>query len=522
MTGINKHIIYLLTATLTLASLSACDLETEPTTALSAETVYNTATDAEKVLNGAWYNLQETYYSYRAPGWSSMQLTSDAMGSDVVVNTRYGYRNMYALTAIYGKTDYVGNLSWELGYQTINNANNVIAYIDEASGSDTDKSRIKAQALALRGYIYLHFASLYSFAVDKDSSAVCVPIYTKPSDESQALTGAPASSVGEVYNQAVGDLEQALALMPVNYTREAKWQIDRQVILGLLARASLYDRQWQKAEDYSQQLLDANSYLMTKAEWQSGFNSVDNNEWIWGHPQTANQSNSSYHFHFLDTTTPGIYYFSFNVDPYFYEKYDDGDYRKDLIYWDLPPSADKSSSTELYLRNAKFKIRSFEGEDGVGDLVLMRTSEMYLVNAEARARLGDLSGAAARLNELRAARGAKLASDTETQQQLVDDILLERRRELWGEGFSLQDIIRNQQAIVRKEFPSTPIDYTYTDSEGKQHTRQISPQGHRIVKQPDGQDFQVNSKYYLFRIPDKEETANAQLYSKHKKLSIYN
>lgn len=104
----------------------------------------------------------------------------------------------------------------------------------------------------------------------------------------------------------------------------------------------------------------------------------------------------------------------------------------------------------------------------------------------------------------------------------MDDILLERRKELWGEGFSLQDIIRNQQAIVRKEYPKTPIDYSYTYANGETRHRSISPQGHRIVKQPDGQDFQVNSKYYLFRIPDKEETTNTQLYSRHQKLSIYN
>jgi hypothetical protein len=261
---------------------------------------------------------------------------------------------------------------------------------------------------------------------------------------------------------------------------------------------------------------------MTKDEWYGGFNDVNNKEWIWGHPQTVDQSNSSYHFHYLDTTTDGIYYFSFNVDPYFYEKYDDGDYRKDLIYWDLPPGSDKSSSTELYLRNKKFRIRSFEGEDGVGDLVLMRVSEIYLINAEARARLNDLQGALKRLNALRSARGAKLANEGESQKQIIDDILLERRRELWGEGFSLIDIIRNQQAIVRKEYPSTPIDYTYTDANGTVHHRQISPQGHRIIKQPDGSDFQINSKYYLFRIPDDEELSNKNLYSKHPKLAIYN
>lgn len=498
--------------------LAACDLETEPTTAMSSTSVFNTTTDAEKVLTGAWAELQETFYTYRNPGWSAVFLTCDAMGSDVVVNKRYGYRNMYQLTAAYGKTDYVSRVSWELGYEMINNCNSVIANIDNANGTESDRNRIKAQALALRGFIYTHFASVYSFAIDKDPNAVCVPIYTEPTSTDVALSGNPASSVSEVYAQAVSDLKEALTLMPEKYSRSAKWKVDRSVILGLLARACLYSQDWTGARDYSAQYLASNSYIMSEAEWKSGFNSVDNAEWTWGHPQTVDQQNSSYHFMYLDTTTDGSYYFSINVDPYFKDKYDDGDYRKDLIYWGLNPNGDPSTDVELYMRNAKFKIREIAGEDCVGDLVMMRNSELYLINAEAEARLGNTSKALESLNAIREARGAKLATASD---DLVEETLLERRRELWGEGFSLIDIIRCQKSIERKEYPSTEIDFTYTDADGVAHTRQISPQGHRFTKLPDGSDFVPNSKYYLYRIPDSEEQANTNLYSKYPKLSIY-
>lgn len=508
----------LFTLALGAVFLSACDLETEPTTSLSSTSVFNTTTDAEKVLTGAWAELQETFYTYRAPGWSSIYLTCDAMGSDVVVNTRYGYRNAYAMTAIYGKTDYFGRLSWELGYEMINNCNSVIAYIDNATGTESDRNRIKAQALALRGFIYTHFASLYSFAIDKDPDAVCVPIYTEPTDTKIAQTGNPASSISEVYEQAASDLEQALSLMPDSYTRSAKWQVDRSVILGLLSRVYLYSHDWAKARDYSAEYLESNSYIMTESEWKGGFNSVDNDEWVWGHPQTTDQQNSAYHFEYLDTTTDGSYYFSINVDPYFKEKYDDGDYRKELMYWDIIPGGDKSSNNEFYMRNAKFKIREIVGEDCVGDLVMMRNSEMYLINAEAEARLGNTSKAMESLNAIRGARGAKLVTSGD---DLVEETLLERRRELWGEGFALIDIIRNQKSVERKAWPSDAIDYTYTDDEGVSHTRQIPPTGHRFTVLPDGSEFTANSKYYLFRIPDSEEQANKDLYSKHPKLDIY-
>lgn len=45
--------------------------------------------------------------------------------------------------------------------------------------------------------------------------------------------------------------------------------------------------------------------------------------------------------------------------------------------------------------------------------------------------------------------------------------------------------------------------------------------GHPTLKFPDGSDFEVNSKYYLFRITEKEELQNQNLYNDHPKLSIY-
>lgn len=507
-------IIRLLSGFLFLFVLSGCKLNTEPTTALSADAVFNKAEDSEKVLNGAWRYLLETFNSYANPGYGSFLRASDAMGNDVVLNTRYGFSSHYALNAIYSRGG-TNSLSWTLSYGVINNVNNVIKYIDGTVGEDDTKRRIKGQAYALRGFIYLHLASLYSFAVDHDPDAVCVPIYTEPS--SDKTEGKPAASVKEVYAQSVADLEEALQLIPSNYNRNLKYKIDRQVVLGLLARATLYARQWEKAADYSAQLLASNSYLMNENEYKQGFNSIDNPEWIWGHPQTAEQSDASYQFHYLDVTTNGSYYYSFNTDPYFLDLFDEGDYRKSLMYW--APDPGKAPATEVFawLRYAKFKFRS----DFTADIVLMRVSEIYLINAEANARLGRASEAITRLNTLKTARKAKAISDL-SGQNLVDAILIERRKELFGEGFSLVDIIRNQLPIVRKEYPqATKINYAYTDSKGVAKTVALIPQGHRIVKFPDQSAFVKNSKYMLFRIPESEETNNLNIYKNHPKLAIY-
>lgn len=439
------------------------------------------------------------------------------MGSDVVLNTKYGFRAHNEFTAIYGKGG-TNTLSWLLAYRVINDCNGVLDNIDAAEGTQIDRNRIKGQALALRGFLYLHLASCYSFAIDKDPDAVCAPIYTQSTDETIAAEGKPASSVSEVYAQSINDLEEALELIPETYVRDAKHKIDNEVVLGILSRACLYARQWEKAKTYSDKLLAKNNYLMTESEYKAGFNSVDNKEWIWGHAQTNDQSNASYQFHYLDTTTKGSYYYSFNVDPYFRDLFEDGDYRKDMLFWATDPGADVESAAYVWMRNSKFRFRDIENQ--LGDIVLMRVAEIYLINAEAKAHLND-PDAINKLNDLKTARGAKTINTNLSQQDLLETIWLERRKELWGEGFSLIDIIRNQQAVVRKAYPEGPIDYIYTDENGQTHTLKKKTQGHRFFNFPDKSAFCPNSKYYLYRITDAEELANKNLYKDHPKLSIY-
>lgn len=509
---------YIFSIVLGAGMFTSCDLDTLPTTSVTSDLVPGKANNIEKVLNGTWYYLMETFSTYANPGYGAMLRASDAMGSDVVLNDKYGFKTHNTFSGIYGKGG-TNSLSWLLAYRVINDCNMVIANIDASEGTEDSKKRIKGQAFALRGFLYLHLASFYSFAINKDPDAVCAPIYTEPTiDEETASGGKPASSVSEVYAQAINDLKEAYQLIPSTYTRDSKHKIDTQVVLGLLSRACLYARQWNDAKTYSDQLLSMNDYLMNENEYNDGFNSVDNNEWIWGHPQTTDQSNASYQFHYLDTTTPGTYYYSFNMDPYFRDRFNDGDYRKKMMVWATDPGKDVTSETYVWMRYKKFRFRDIKTE--LGDIVLMRVSEIYLINAEAKAYLND-KDAVNQLNKLKAARGADLANENLSQEELLEEIWLERRKELWGEGFSLVDIIRNQQSVVRKEYPDKSIDYTYIDDNGVSQTLKKTPQGHRFLNFPDKSNFCPNSKYYLFRITDAEELYNDLIYSKYKKLSIY-
>lgn len=81
---------YIFSFALGSTMLTSCDLDTIPTTYVDAGSVFGKTGDAEKVLNGGWNYLMETFNSYANPGYGAMLRANDAMGSDVVLNSKYG------------------------------------------------------------------------------------------------------------------------------------------------------------------------------------------------------------------------------------------------------------------------------------------------------------------------------------------------------------------------------------------------------------------------------------------------
>lgn len=499
-------------------ALTACNLDTSPTTALDSDAVFSKADNAERVLKGVWGNIFETSYHVASPGLGSIYLNDDFAGSDALKGISYGFSESYNLTNGYGRGVY-DRLLWDIAYTNINGANNIIKNLGQIQDPDADQQRVEGQAYAARGFLYTLLATHYSFAIDKDPNAVCAPIYTEPTETpEQALTGHPAASVSEVYAQALADLKKAVELIPADYSHGSnpvdQYKVDHIVAEGLLARTSLYARQWQDAYDYAGKVLAANSYLMTEKEYESGFNDYNNGEWLWSFVPTMDDSWPSTIFDFRDATDNENCYNSLCVDPYFLTYFEKGDYRADLLGTSYGTIL--QGGKDYYLRNKKFINADVANEQS--DIDLMRTSEMYLIKAEAAARLGKDGEAQQLLQTLRDARmkSGKAKTVTATGDALIKEIWLERRKELFGEGFALTDLIRNQQALERHV---TNEKVTVKDAEGKDVEEPVK--GHYTTQFPDNTTFTPNSKYYLFRIPESEELQNPELYSKHPKLDFY-
>ena len=84
-------------------------------------------------------------------------------------------------------------------YKKILGCNSVLDYMDDVQGSEQAKNKVMAQALALRGYFYLHLVNLYGKPYSADKNALGVPL--KLTSE-MGTSGMPRNTVKEVYEQS--------------------------------------------------------------------------------------------------------------------------------------------------------------------------------------------------------------------------------------------------------------------------------------------------------------------------------
>lgn len=465
--------------------LSACSedfLETAPTNQISDADVFLSVQGCQTVLDGVLRDMRAFRTNHDQFGVKALDLAYDLMGEDMVQARNHWFNFDYQLDnnqPTYRRTNWV----WGQFYRIINNVNNILVNIDNATGNNpAQKANVKAQALALRAYAYLNLAEAYQFTYAKDPNAKGVPIYTAPTQE-----GNPRAPLTEVYGQINSDLDEAISLMTQNtFARRHISDINLNVAHGLRARSALYMQDWAKARDHAASARTGYN-LNTRAQFAAGFDSYQSQVWMWG--LEINDEQSTIYaslFSHLDMTVPG--YTGLNLAPKLassamYNQMVDGDIRKELIG---PYTI--ASGTTYDLINLKFNGGRAGGKAFAADYVMMRPEEMLLIEAEARARLNDFTGAAGLVQQLRDARYSESVLVTETGQALLDAILLERRFELWGEGFRIRDIRRLQ----------IPLDRT-----GSSHQA--------YANSPLFLELPANSTRFIYRLPQDEVDNNPSI-----------
>jgi hypothetical protein len=350
---------------------------------------------------------------------------------------------------------------WDMFYKAINNANVIIKRVpDLTDATPADKDAMVAEAKAIRAYSYFWLARIYQFAYAKNPTAPAVPIYTEPT--TSQTQGKPRASLQDVYDLIiVPDLEDAVTKLPA--TRVDKYRINKNVAQGMLAEVyqelAMKDPSlWQKAIDNAQAARSGYP-LMSNTAYADGFNKITNTEWIWGFPVPDNQSLSYYsEFSYMDPYYG--YYRNIALNTSFVNTFSATDIRRNrFYYW-----GSVAGYPALVWQTRKYTSRSTTSIQG--DILLMRSAEMYLIEAEALAqqnKIPESIDVLFAIQGLRDPSAVKLPTTT-SQSDLINAILLERRKALYGEiGAYYFDLKRYQRALVRDGNHPYPITVAAND-----------------------------------------------------------
>lgn len=328
--------------------------------------------------------------------------------------------------------------TWTYCYTLISKANEVIAKIDPA----TTNAKLKAnlgQALAMRAQ-GLHTAiQRFQQTYKGNETAPGIPIYLTDKDDEASVYG--RGTVQKVYDRIIKDYLNALTYLE-GYTRSSKTAVDKQVTAGLLARTYMTTGDWVNAQKYANIARKGYTLMSAKQAGEDGYNDIQNSEWMWGFDTNSENTTKIASFQSHISTFDAGYAGALGVykvmDKKLFGQFTEDDTRKNLYITSSEPIG---QTTYPFGTNNKFKSTPA----WLSDNPYMRASEMILIEAEALAQLQKPTEAAAVLKELMEKRAPSWNKAFVT----VEDIFLQKRLELWGEGVILYDYLRLKKGVAR-------------------------------------------------------------------------
>ena len=418
-------------------------------------------------------------------GYGAIMHVRDVMTEDMTC-TQAGFdqfsnwaKNMYQGTAFV-----YSNYVWGYLRDMVLESNQWIA---ACKGQDALKGLLGI-AYASRALLYLDMARMYEFQPNdrtnpistsgQNVTGLTVPIITEETefDEQTGYYYAPRATRQEMAKFISDDLDLAEKLIPeLDIDSHLLPHLD--VVYGLKARLYLWIGDYKNAQRYARLAIETTTTKPMNREQMlsatTGFN--DPTCWMWGvqyFPEDNAVKTSiinwtswvSNQITFGYTGTSTNMYLC--IDKKMYERIPDTDVRK--LLWISPdnnalneqiPSVITGASTPInqFLPGyASIKFRPGQGNadnymiGALSAFPLMRVEEMFFIEAEAAAQQGDLQLAQQLTNQfMKQYRNPSYAFPASGQQATIEEIVMQKRVELWGEGQTFFDVKRLNLSVTR-------------------------------------------------------------------------
>lgn len=472
-------------------SCSSDYLDTKPTSEISGDDIATSIEKIRSVLEGVhgmmyqyeWYSRDPLFGS----GQASMQMHLDFLGDDMI-NTKAGFhisQHRYQDT----NTPYTTfNFEvWDFYYTLIQHLNAVINDAEALNDPDnSDVASVLGEAYSLRAFCYHNLVQCFGkrYVKGGDNSSLGVPLRLK-----QDYEVVPRSTVEKCYEQINSDITKGIDNLTKAPDLGRKNAVSLATAYGLAARIALTQQDYPKAEEYAKDAIEkakedgihlATGDFSTGGDLLDGFNTINNSEWMWGYTQASDQNlfYADFNSCFAYNTSGYNYGFRFAVRRDLYDAMGPKDIRRrwwvcgDLMVdqsplaVDVPADADPTYFASDWEKTGQcIKFASNGSSTTMGDHCVMRLDEMYYIEAEAQARQSNKQADAERtLNTIMQTRDPEYLYSAK-KGTLIDEIMRNKRIDMWGEGARFFDMKRLGIIPVRKDAKNLEIIRQYWPNE---------------------------------------------------------
>lgn len=401
---------HLLCLSILIGCLTACTDFVEvdlPKSQLPAESIFEDASMTESAVHAVYYQMR-TSGMLSGDGLNSfIGLYADELDYYQLDQSKpeENYQNHTVQS-----NDFIVENFWNSAYTQIYTVNAIIEGVEgSVSLVSEDKDRFKGEALFVRSYLHLLLVELFG-----DIPYITGTNYVI----NKAVTRMRKALV---YDHIITDLSLAVDLLADEDLSGERVRPYAAVAEAVLARAYLYTGEWALAEAMADRVIaefgvlepDLNKVFLKEA---SGT--------IWQFKPNAEGDNTNEGRRFIFTVAPLV---NIAMSDLLFDAFESGDLRQPS--W--VKAVANTTNTEAWYHAFKYKQ--------VGNTsitmeysVQLRLAEQYLIRAESRAHLGDISGAQADINVVRNRAGLNNTTAV-TLNDLLNAILQERRVELFTE-----------------------------------------------------------------------------------------
>jgi hypothetical protein len=433
MKNIKNRILWICVICIVASTSCKKELNLSPTDVFTEDKAFRTLDDVQAATNAVNQRMSAFYNDVKASTLLSDEAKIGAgnNGAGLLIY-RYQYNSDANLSSE------VVN-AWGSYYSAIHQATIALGAIDKVPGDADRKKELRGQLSALRAIC--HFYLLQSYSGRYNPTSLGVPI-----QDNYNIAGLPKrNTMGETMTFIETELATAQSILSAA-TTYSDTSINKINLAGFQAKIALYKGDYQKAIDYATTVITSGvpSLVLVSGSAYAG---------IWTDAAAGIPYELLFRVRYGPSTAIGSIFLSGGVDFAPSDKllaaYGAGDARKNLFIGTVNGN-----------RFVKKYEKSGRG-NGALDLKVLRLSDIYLIRAEAYAKLStpNITASIADLNAVRAKRITPAATSgvfPTNAGDLLTAIADERFRELCFEGNRFFDLKRNNQNVQRLATDAQP------------------------------------------------------------------